>query len=42
MIVTNGDPLDVRTTVRYLFIDGRPTPLDNKGLRLYREYGGKP
>jgi len=42
VIVTNGDPLDVRTTVRYLFIDGRPTPLDNKGLRLYREYGGKP
>lgn len=42
LIVTNGDPLDVRTTVKYLFIDGQPTSLDNKGLRLYREYGGKP
>lgn len=42
IIVTNGDPLEIRTTVRYLFIAGRPTSLENKHLELYEEYSKRP
>jgi len=38
IIVTTGDPLELSTQVRYLFIDGRQTSLDNKQLDLYKEY----
>ena len=34
VIVTNGDPLEVTTDVRYLFIKGRLTSTDNKHQRL--------
>ena len=30
VIVTNGDPLELTTDVKYLFIKGRLTSLDNK------------
>jgi imidazolonepropionase-like amidohydrolase len=38
VIVTNGDPLEIKTQVRYLFIDGQETSLDNKQLELYKKY----
>lgn len=38
LIVTDGDPLEIRTQVRYLFIHGRLTSLDNKQLQLYEKY----
>jgi len=34
-----GDPHCAYFTTH---LDGRPTSLDNKGLRLNREYAGKP
>ncbi|HUL16393.1 MAG TPA: amidohydrolase family protein [Terriglobales bacterium] len=42
VIVTNGDPLEVTTDVKYLFIKGQETSLDNKQLRLYEKYLHRP
>jgi len=42
LIVTNGDPLDVTTEVRYLFIKGQLTPTDNKQKELYEKYRNRP
>jgi len=42
LIVTNGDPLELTTDVRYLFIRGQLTSMDNKHLRLYEKYKNRP
>ena len=42
VIVTDGDPLELTTDVKYLFIKGQPTSLDNKQLRLYEKYLNRP
>jgi len=42
VIVTNGDPLDVTTDLKYLFIKGQLTPTGNKHQRLYEKYLNRP
>jgi imidazolonepropionase-like amidohydrolase len=42
IIVTNGDPLELTTEVKYLFIKGQSTSLDNRHLRLYEKYLNRP
>ena len=42
LIVTNGDPLELTTDVKYLFIHGQLTSLDNRHLRLYEKYSKRP
>jgi imidazolonepropionase-like amidohydrolase len=42
LIVTNGDPLDVTTGVRYLFIKGQLISTDNKQKALYEKYLNRP
>ena len=42
LIVTTGDPLELTTDVKYLFIKGRLTSLDNRHLRLYEKYMNRP
>ena len=42
IIVTNGDPLELTTDVRYLFIKGQLTSTDNKHKRLYEKYLNRP
>ncbi len=42
IIVTNGDPLEIRTEVRYLFINGQLTSTDNRHRDLYEEYHKRP
>jgi imidazolonepropionase-like amidohydrolase len=42
VIVTTGDPLELTTEVRYLFIKGQLTSLDNKQKRLYEKYLNRP
>ena len=42
IIVTNGDPLELTTEVRYLFIKGQPTSLENKQKALYEKYLNRP
>jgi imidazolonepropionase-like amidohydrolase len=42
VIVTNGDPLELTTDVRYLFIKGQLTSTDNKHKALYEKYLTRP
>ncbi len=42
VIVTNGDPLELTTEVRYLFIKGQLTSLNNKQKALYEKYLNRP
>jgi imidazolonepropionase-like amidohydrolase len=38
LIVTDGDPLEIRTNVKFLFINGRQIPLTTKHTELYERY----
>jgi imidazolonepropionase-like amidohydrolase len=38
LIVTTGDPLEMRTRVVHVFVNGRPVSLDNRHQRLYETY----
>ncbi len=42
VIVTNGDPLELSTDVKYLFIKGQLTSTDNRHKRLYEKYLNRP
>ena len=42
IILTNGDPLELRTEVKYLYINGAPTSTDNKHKQLYEKYSKRP
>jgi len=43
LIITDGDPLEIRTQVEREFIDGREVDLkNNKHERLYRRYAARP
>ncbi|MGA8222184.1 MAG: amidohydrolase family protein [Candidatus Acidiferrales bacterium] len=42
LIVTNGDPLEIRTDVRFLFIKGQLTSTDNRHRDLYEQYRKRP
>ncbi len=42
LVVTDGDLLELRTQVKYLFIQGRQTSLDNKQLELYERFSQRP
>ena len=42
LIVTNGDPLELTTEVKYLFIRGQLTSMENRHLRLYDKYSKRP
>ena len=41
VVVANGDPLDVKTDVKFVFIDGQEIPLTSRQTRLRDEYSGK-
>jgi imidazolonepropionase-like amidohydrolase len=38
VIVTDGDPLDLTSQLRYLFIEGKPVALESRYTTLYRKY----
>jgi imidazolonepropionase-like amidohydrolase len=42
LMVTNGDPLELTTDVRYLFIRGQLTSLDNRHKRFFDKYSARP
>ena len=42
LVIADGDLLEARTNTRYLFIDGRQVPLDNKQMTLYNEFKDRP
>ncbi|MFN2455799.1 MAG: amidohydrolase family protein [Pyrinomonadaceae bacterium] len=38
LVITDGDILEARTNVRYLFIDGRQIPLTSRHTELYEQF----
>jgi len=42
VVIANGDPLDVKTDVKQVFIDGRSIPMENRQTHLRDQYGGVP
>ncbi|MGB9606722.1 MAG: amidohydrolase family protein, partial [Bryobacteraceae bacterium] len=42
LIVTDGDPLETRTQIKRVFIQGREVDLSNRHLRLYQQYSRRP
>jgi imidazolonepropionase-like amidohydrolase len=42
LIITTGDPLELTTDVRYLFIKGQLTSTDNRHKALYEKYLNRP
>ncbi|MCC6368096.1 MAG: amidohydrolase family protein [Bryobacterales bacterium] len=42
LMVTDGDPLEVKTQVRRLFIKGKEVDLESKHTRLYKKYLARP
>ena len=42
LIVTSGDPLDARTRVTQVFINGKPVDLDTRQKELYEKYRKRP
>lgn len=42
LIVTDGDPLEVRTAVRHVIVRGRDVDLSNRHSRSYELYRGRP
>jgi imidazolonepropionase-like amidohydrolase len=42
VIVTTGDPIDLRTDFRYVFIRGRLIPRDDRQTRLYEQFRARP
>jgi imidazolonepropionase-like amidohydrolase len=42
LMVTDGDPLEGRTNVKMVFIQGKTVDIESKHTRLYRRYLGRP
>jgi imidazolonepropionase-like amidohydrolase len=42
LIITDGDPLEIRTQVKQVIIAGRETSLENRHQALYDRYRGRP
>ena len=41
LVVTDGDPLEIQTQVKHLYIKGKEVALTNKQTRLYEKYMGR-
>ena len=41
-VLTDGDPLDVRTEVKQVFIKGRPVDMETRQKQLYEKYKERP
>ena len=39
--MTDGVPLEATTSLRHLFMDGKPAPLESRYTDLYRRYMGR-
>ena len=42
VVVTTGDPMDVRSVVRHVFIRGEAVSLDDRHSRLYEQFRARP
>ncbi len=42
LIVTDGDPLEFKTIVKHMFINGKPVDLSSKHTKLYDKFNARP
>lgn len=42
LIITDGDPLEIRTQIKHVFINGRDIPLTSRHTELYEKYKARP
>lgn len=42
LIVTDGDPLEFRTNIKHMFINGKPVDLSTRQTRLYEKFNNRP
>ena len=42
LILTDGDPLEIRTNVKRVFIDGQEIPMDSRHTLLYEKFSKRP
>jgi imidazolonepropionase-like amidohydrolase len=42
LIVTDGDPLEIKTQIRHVIIGGREVSTENRHQELYDKYRGRP
>jgi imidazolonepropionase-like amidohydrolase len=42
LILTDGDPLEGRSQVKQMWIQGRPVSLETRHTKLYEQYGKRP
>jgi imidazolonepropionase-like amidohydrolase len=42
LIVTDGDPLEFKTVVKHMFINGKPVDLSSRHTRLYDKFNARP
>jgi imidazolonepropionase-like amidohydrolase len=42
LFIAKGDPLEIKTAVTHVFVNGKDVGLDNKHERLYRKYIARP
>ncbi len=42
LIVTDGDPLEFRTSIKHMFINGKPVDLSTRHTRLYEKFNNRP
>ena len=38
LLVTRGDPLDIRSEVKYVFIEGKMVDLESRNTDLYEKF----
>ena len=42
LIVSKGDPLEIRTPITHVLVAGKDMPPDNKQVELYERYSKRP
>ncbi len=42
LVVSRGDPLEIRSTITHVFIKGVPVPLQSRHTQLYEKYRNRP
>jgi len=41
LLVTKGDPLDIRSEVKYVFVEGKEVPADTRNVEMYERFKGQ-
>jgi hypothetical protein len=41
-VIAKGDPLEIRTELTHVFINGKSVGLDTRQVELYKKYAARP